>query len=150
MGNRRSSDLKHQLQEQVSQNLSVVRNATGLTALLDEVSRLRAEELNCTGGADRAELCKALELDNLLLIAEAMGRAALMRTESRGSHFRADFPELDDAGWAISITCRLVNDHPAVRRASVVQQTVAKPDEVGGKMKSKPTFRSGISSARAN
>lgn len=122
-GNRRSSDLKRQLQEQVSQNLSVVRNAAGLTALLDEVAHLRAEELNCTGGADRPELCKALELDNLLLVAEAMGGAALMRAESRGSHFRADFPALDDDRWTTNITCRLVNGHPALRKESLCDTT---------------------------
>ena len=121
-GNRRSSDVKHQLQEKISQNLSVVRNAAGLTALLDEVAHLREEELlDCTGRLDRRELCKVLELDNLLLVAEAMGRAALMRTESRGSHFRTDFPALDDDQWATNITCRLVNGHPALHKDSLCE-----------------------------
>lgn len=45
------------------------------------------------------------ELQNLLTIARLMIAAALERTESRGVHFRADFPERDDANWSRHLVC---------------------------------------------
>ena len=38
-------------------------------------------------------------LTNKLLVAALVSRAALDRTESRGTHFRRDFPETDDGDW---------------------------------------------------
>lgn len=40
-----------------------------------------------------------LELENLITAAELITHAAWVRTESRGCHFRSDYPVLDDAGW---------------------------------------------------
>jgi L-aspartate oxidase len=40
---------------------------------------------------------------NLVIVARLIARAALRREESRGGHFRADFPERDDARWKIHV-----------------------------------------------
>ncbi|MFA4906478.1 MAG: L-aspartate oxidase, partial [Candidatus Margulisiibacteriota bacterium] len=40
-----------------------------------------------------------LELKNMLLVAKLITRAALDRTESRGAHFRTDYPKTDDKNW---------------------------------------------------
>jgi len=57
-------------------------------------------------------LLHALETENLLLTADVMIRAALLRTESRGSHFREDFPERDDRQWLRSIFWTLADGRP--------------------------------------
>ena len=41
-----------------------------------------------------------------LIACEAIIRSALMRQESRGAHYRSDFPKLDDEGWKVNIYCR--------------------------------------------
>ena len=46
------------------------------------------------------------ELQNMLCVARLMIHAALAREESRGCHFRADFPERDDAHWNCHTTFR--------------------------------------------
>ena len=45
------------------------------------------------------------ELQNLLTIARLMIDAALAREESRGVHYRSDFPDRDDAHWQRHIAC---------------------------------------------
>ena len=48
----------------------------------------------------------ALDLDNLLTISEAIGRAAIERKESRGGHFRDDYPDKDNTYAAFNIVIR--------------------------------------------
>jgi L-aspartate oxidase len=42
----------------------------------------------------------AWEVTNLVTISTALTHSALLREETRGSHWRQDFPDRDDAGWA--------------------------------------------------
>lgn len=46
-----------------------------------------------------SDLMRVLETDNLLFTADLMATAAKYRTESRGSHYREDHPDCDDADW---------------------------------------------------
>ena len=46
------------------------------------------------------------ELQNMLLVARLMARAAELREESRGVHFRTDFPDTDDANWRVHLLLR--------------------------------------------
>jgi succinate dehydrogenase/fumarate reductase flavoprotein subunit len=48
-------------------------------------------------------VARCLELDNLLLTAEAIALAALSRTESRGTHYREDYPERNDTDWRCNL-----------------------------------------------
>ena len=46
------------------------------------------------------------QVKSSLIACEAIIRSALMRQESRGAHYRSDFPKLDDERWKINIYCR--------------------------------------------
>ena len=46
------------------------------------------------------------EIKSSLVVCEAIIRSALMRQESRGAHYRSDFPNLDDEKWNVNIYCR--------------------------------------------
>ena len=52
---------------------------------------------------DFRDLKKSLELHNLLFLSELVCRGALMRTESRGAHYRRDYPEEDNVNWLKNI-----------------------------------------------
>jgi fumarate reductase (CoM/CoB) subunit A len=53
------------------------------------------------------EWLEALEIPNMLLVAEMVTRGALMRKDSRGAHFRRDYPKPDDVNWFRNITYRV-------------------------------------------
>ena len=73
------------------QNAGLLRDAAGLSAMQQELERLRREP-----AAGRA----SLELENLHAVAELIVMSALAREESRGAHYRNDFPGRDDARFA--------------------------------------------------
>ncbi|MBA7511980.1 hypothetical protein ES705_03979 [subsurface metagenome] len=56
------------------------------------------------------ELIETLEVSNLLLTCEAIIRAALYRKESRGAHFRNDYPNLDNQNWLKHTGVKLIKD----------------------------------------
>ena len=51
------------------------------------------------GSAFNMDLIEAIELESLLGLGETLLLSALNRQESRGAHFREDFPERDDKNW---------------------------------------------------
>jgi succinate dehydrogenase/fumarate reductase flavoprotein subunit len=106
-GSRSVEEVFAALQEAAGRHLMVVRNARGLETLLEQIATLREEWLPEVALEGEHDLRRAVEAENSLRTAELMARAALMRRESRGSHFREDYPETDDANWRVNIILRL-------------------------------------------
>jgi succinate dehydrogenase / fumarate reductase flavoprotein subunit len=84
------------------------RNEAGLTKALAEIERIRDEELprmsirsKCR--AYNCEWLESIQSRNLITCTEAGIRAALMRKESRGTHIRADYPQVDHDQWLVRI-----------------------------------------------
>ena len=50
-------------------------------------------------GATQRETAEEFELANLIILADLVTNSALLREESRGAHYREDFPERDDINW---------------------------------------------------
>lgn len=94
-----SADVRARMQALMTDNVSVLRTEDGLQAALRALP-----ELVATTGEEGVE---AWEATNLLTIATALTTAALGRQETRGSHWREDFPERDDARWAGHFDTRL-------------------------------------------
>jgi L-aspartate oxidase len=85
--------VRRELQETMSSRVGVLRSAPGLAeaaAVLDKLASHAAETV------DQA----SWEATNLVTISAALTDAAALREETRGSHWREDFPERDDARWA--------------------------------------------------
>jgi succinate dehydrogenase/fumarate reductase flavoprotein subunit len=107
-GSLEPGQLKRRIQECMWRHLLVVRSDASLHTCLGELEGIRGRMagINVDGPA---QLSGLLEVDSLLTVAEIMARAALLRTESRGSHYREDYPQRDDVRWQQSIVTRRVD-----------------------------------------
>ncbi|MBY8977944.1 FAD-binding protein [Rhodobacteraceae bacterium NNCM2] len=76
-----------------------IKKATMMQAALAYVEEMRDHHVPMLRAANMHELRLAHETRNMILSAEMKLRASLFRTESRGSHYRLDYPEIDDANW---------------------------------------------------
>ena len=98
----RAVDLVRELKRLCWEKAGIVREQALLEearGALEEVQRALA---SC-GGSEPARLVEAVEAENMCLSARAVVEAALMRTESRGAHYRTDYPEPDDARWRVNV-----------------------------------------------
>jgi succinate dehydrogenase / fumarate reductase flavoprotein subunit len=99
----RVAPLRSQLQEEMMLHCGVVRTESSLTKVLDTILELRERYERVTvddkGSLYNTELLEVAELGFMLDLAEATAAAALARTESRGGHYREDFPRRDDGDW---------------------------------------------------
>ena len=97
------AQLKRELQECMQLNFGVFRKETpmqeGIKKLSDLRERIESAYLADKSGAFNTARLEALELDNLLEIAEATAFSAEGRKESRGAHARDDYTERDDEQW---------------------------------------------------
>jgi succinate dehydrogenase/fumarate reductase flavoprotein subunit len=66
---------------------------------LDIIEEVEKDMLPRVKAANPHELLRYHEAESMALCAEMTFRAALYRTESRGGHFREDYPERDDKNW---------------------------------------------------
>ena len=104
---------KSELQRIVWEDVCVLRSEEGLKDALMRIEELREETLPRLGLASRTEVynlewIQAILLPRQLDVAEMVARAALERTESRGSQRRADYPEQDDDRWVKNIVLKRV------------------------------------------
>jgi succinate dehydrogenase / fumarate reductase, flavoprotein subunit len=105
---------RNEIQELMKQNAGIIREQTKLQDGLKRILELKKEFYS------KDNIIKEFKIDNdnsenivltwqvksSLIACEAIIRSALMRQESRGAHYRSDFPKLDDEKWKVNIYCR--------------------------------------------
>ncbi len=94
----RLSSLHEALKRVMFAAAGLVREKTAMRRGLAEIARLRAR-LRAVGPVRAADLRRHSELRNMLDTGEAVIRSALLRTESRGAHYRSDYPQKNEASW---------------------------------------------------
>ncbi len=96
-------DINASLNKIMDSNVGIFRDASKLKDALNVVKTLQEKyariKLNYAGKRVNLSLGWALELKGSLDVAEAVVAGAIVREESRGSHFRTDFPKRNDANW---------------------------------------------------
>ena len=100
-------EIQYELQERMQELVGIVRNEGDMQRALEVVDdlRQRAEKVSVVGNREyNPGWHTALDLKFLLIVSEAVARAALERKESRGAHFREDYEEKDEAFGGLNIT----------------------------------------------
>lgn len=102
-GKERHGLLKQELQEEMRANVGVFREEKAMEKALEKIIELKERAKNIgiddKSGLFNTDVVEAFEFNNILLIAEVITRGAILRQESRGAHYRTDFPERDDEKW---------------------------------------------------
>ncbi|MGX1271936.1 succinate dehydrogenase flavoprotein subunit [Streptomyces phaeoluteigriseus] len=102
-GTERVSTIRRELQEAMDANVMVFRTEQTIKTAVEKIAELRERYLNVSiqdkGKRFNTDLLEAVELGNLLDLAEVMAVSALARKESRGGHYREDYPNRDDVNF---------------------------------------------------
>jgi succinate dehydrogenase/fumarate reductase flavoprotein subunit len=129
---------RNELQKLMMQNAGIVREQTRLQEGLKRILELKNEfysnkhnilnlkESSIVDGNDNIEnIVLSLQVKSSLIACEAIIRSALIREESRGAHYRSDFPKLDDERWKVNIYCtKRGNRVPEVAEMTLFKQNV--------------------------
>ncbi|WP_372722320.1 L-aspartate oxidase [Novipirellula sp.] len=105
------ADVRVSLKSLMGRWAGVERDAEGLREAEDSIRSFAAYVMS-----RQFDTVEGWELQNMLLVASCVVRSALARNESRGVHFRSDFPQVDDENWRRHLTQQIDVDggHPKI------------------------------------
>ncbi|HLU26515.1 MAG TPA: succinate dehydrogenase flavoprotein subunit [Longimicrobiales bacterium] len=102
-GDESAATIRREMQTLMMNNVGVFREAKGLAEAVEKLQELRERyrriRVQDRSRAFNTELTETWELGALLDLALVTATCALNRTESRGAHYREDYPKRDDANW---------------------------------------------------
>ncbi len=123
MGRERAWQLRDELGQVMAQNLGIFRTQKSMREAAEKVRELKARAMHLSlqdkGKVFNSELIQSLELFSLLDLAETIVAGALARQESRGAHYRSDFPQRDDVNWLKHTLAYRTPDGPRLEYAPV-------------------------------
>jgi len=111
-----------ELQTVMGDLVGIIRKASEVEDALVKIGGLKTRAKNLTVEGDRIfnpGWHLALDLKNLLLISEAVAKAALIREESRGGHTRDDFPGMNPEWRQVNLICRADGDEVEVSKQAL-------------------------------
>ena len=118
-GDESLAKLRREMRNSLEEGAGIYREEASTHATCDTIAGLKQRygsiEVHDKSNVFNTDLQQALELRNLLDIAETVAEASLLRRESRGAHQRLDYPERDDAEFLRhSLAFRQADDRPRV------------------------------------
>jgi succinate dehydrogenase/fumarate reductase flavoprotein subunit len=119
---------RNDIQELMKQNAGIIREETRLQNGLKRILELKNEfyskdnimEVSKIDDNNSENIVITWQVKSSLVACEAIIRSALMRQESRGAHYRSDFPKLDDERFKINIYCRKKGKRVSAASAEMV------------------------------
>jgi len=112
-GGQNPFELQHHLQDFMQALVGIVRNGNELEEAKEKISALQEKASHVASGGNRGYnpgWHTAIELKHMLTVAEAIAKAASERKESRGGHFREDFPDKSEEYGKVNISIKKNSD----------------------------------------
>ncbi len=99
-----------QVQQLMQENAGIIREASKLRKGINKISELEkifySKNSVLKSFKKYENVVSTWQVKSALVVCEAILRSASMRQESRGAHYRSDFPDRDDRNWKVNIYCR--------------------------------------------
>ena len=119
---------RNDIQELMKQNAGIIREETKLQNGLKRILEVKNEfyskdniiEVFKIDDNNSENIVITWQVKSSLVACEAIIRSALMRQESRGAHYRSDFPKLDDERFKVNIYCRKKGKRVSAASAEMV------------------------------
>ncbi|MDI9619460.1 MAG: FAD-dependent oxidoreductase [Candidatus Nezhaarchaeota archaeon] len=114
--------IKSKIQKIMDDCVGVVKTGASLEKALAELKGIEVNDVPRMFLGDRRDydaLVEALDVINMICTGKIIASAALYRTESRGAHYREDYPERDDTKWLKNVVVKLEGNRMAVSAVPV-------------------------------
>ena len=131
-GGESPASLKASLQKTAWENLLVIRSADNLNRILADIKDIR-ERLRLATFRTPYDVVEALETRSLLTVGEIIANVAMMRTESRGGHYREEFPQQDDENWQKVIKVSRDDDEMKLEPFALDPDWSSRTGDMGGR-----------------
>ena len=116
--------VRRELAGTMHEKVGVYRHGQGMREAIDKIKELKVRyeglAVSSTEGAYNPSLSALVELGNMLDVAQVIVASALHREESRGAHYRTDFPERNDANWLQHTIASYGPEEPVLSHKPVV------------------------------
>ncbi len=130
-GKEKIASIREELGNLMVKKVGIFRQEEQLKEALEEIKALseRFRHANVSNGnIYNLDLMRAFELEAMLALAEVIAKGALLRKESRGSHYRTDYPERNDENFLKHTIAMLTDEGVKIEYRDVVI-TKFKPEE---------------------
>jgi succinate dehydrogenase / fumarate reductase flavoprotein subunit len=122
----------NEVQEMAYQKLGPIRNRQGLEKIdsyLSEVNNSKLTQLYIDSKSRKYNKgwLQAIELRNIIQLLEISVKSALIRTESRGVHYRSDHPYTDNDRWLVETRVTLIDNEPKMSSHPVLSTRLPPP-----------------------
>src|SRR5215207_2463534 len=102
--------IRSQIQQVMQENAGLIREASKLQKGIKKISKLEktfySKNSVLKSFKNYEKIVSTWQVKSALVVCEAVLRSASMRQESRGAHYRSDFPDRDGRKWKVNIYCR--------------------------------------------
>lgn len=117
-------EIRNTLKKTMSDKVGIFRKESELKEAVDTIVELieKSKDIYVRSRSRlfNLDLMRALEIQGMVRVAEVIARGALRRTESRGSHYRTDYPKRDDENWLHHTIARYTPEGPEFSKKEVV------------------------------
>jgi succinate dehydrogenase/fumarate reductase flavoprotein subunit len=127
--------IKLKVKHVVSKFCNPVRNREGLKSALEELKQIE-EQASFMFAENVFKLKEAVEAESMLLLGRLIVNSALAREESRGAHFRSDYPESNDKNWLKNIIVTQENGKVTLQYEAILNNKMNRIEELDGRIPS--------------